>query len=232
MASTGFLAHHYVHHRFTVLFAVLLVSIAGHGLLGALLPIENPLDWLLGLGLVAIIFSAHAGKLRWVLGGLTAGCLSARLLQGLIDHPAPPVISQVLLMLVCALATTVAVRRALAAGAVNAEHICAALDAYLLVGLLFGSGYWLLEHLLPGSFASSSGEPFTPPRAIYFSFVTQATLGFGDIVPLRQSAQGLVVAQGVGGQMYLAVLVARLVSLYSAQENRPGHRVRAEEPDE
>jgi hypothetical protein len=56
-----------------------------------------------------------------------------------------------------------------------------------------------------------------PSRAIYFSFVVQATLGFGDIVPVAQHAQGLVVAQGIGGQMYLAVLVARLVSLYSAR---------------
>ena len=50
------------------------------------------------------------------------------------------------------------------------------------------------------------------------SFVIQATIGFGDIVPIREHAQGVVVAQGIGGQMYLAVLVARLVSLYSAQE--------------
>ena len=60
----------------------------------------------------------------------------------------------------------------------------------------------------------------TPQRAIYFSFVTQATLGYGDIAPLGEQVQGLAVAQGVGGQMYLVVLVARLVSLYSAQWSR------------
>lgn len=220
MAPIRWLQHHYVHHRFTILFAVLLLAIAGHGLVGNVLPIANPLDWLLSIGLVTIVFSAHRGGVRWLLGGLVAVAVSSRLLQGLVDHPAPLMISQSLVAVVCVLAASVAVRRALVSGPVNAEHICAALDAYLLVGLAFGAVYWLLETATPGTFSSSSGGAFTPPRAIYFSFVTQATLGYGDIVPRLESAQGLVVAQGVGGQMYLAVLVARLVSLYSAQEER------------
>ena len=73
---------------------------------------------------------------------------------------------------------------------------------------------------MPGSFSLGADLPLTPPRAVYFSFVTQATLGYGDIAPISEHAQGVVIVQGVGGQMYLAVLVARLVSLYSAQEPR------------
>ena len=212
------LVRRYLQHRFTVLFAVLLLTIAGHGLVGSLLPVANPLDWLLGIGLVAAVFSARRGRLRWILGGLAVGCVAARLTQGLLDHPAPPVVSQSLLALAFVLAAGVAVRRALASGPVDAEHISAALDAYLLVGIAFGIGYWLLETALPGSFFSGSAGALTSPRAVYFSFVVQATLGFGDIVPISEHAQGVVVAQGLGGQMYLAVLVARLVSLYSAQE--------------
>ena len=53
------------------------------------------------------------------------------------------------------------------------------------------------------------------PRAVYFSFVTIATLGYGDIVPKSEVTQGMAVLQAVGGQMYLAVLVARMVSLYT-----------------
>jgi len=104
------------------------------------------------------------------------------------------------------------VRRALASGPVDAEHISAALDAYLLVGIAFGAGYWLLEAAVPGSFSLGAGGALTPQRAVYFSFVTQATLGYGDIVPIGEHAEGVVIVQGVGGQMYLAVLVARLVS--------------------
>jgi len=212
------LAVHYDRHRFVALFAVLALAIAGHGLLGSLLRVANPLDLLLGISLVAVVFSARRGGIRWLLGGLVVGCVAARLTQGLVEHPAPLFVTQSLLAVACVLAAGVALERGLASGPVDAEHICAALDAYLLVGIAFGAGYWLLESAQPGSFSSVSADGFSPPRAVYFSFVTQATLGFGDIVPLREPAQGLVVAQGIGGQMYLAVLIARLVSLYSAQE--------------
>jgi voltage-gated potassium channel Kch len=50
--------------------------------------------------------------------------------------------------------------------------------------------------------------------ALYFSFVTLATLGYGDIVPRSDVARGLAILEGVGGQLFLAVMVARLVSLY------------------
>ena len=88
------------------------------------------------------------------------------------------------------------------------------------VTVLSPDGFFGEEAALPGSFAHAAGTPFTSQRAIYFSFVTQATLGYGDIVPLGDEAQGVAVVQAVGGQIYLAVLVARLVSLYSARETR------------
>jgi hypothetical protein len=55
--------------------------------------------------------------------------------------------------------------------------------------------------------------------AIYFSFITIATLGYGDIVPVNGAARGLAMLEAIGGQMYLAVLVARMVSLYSKEED-------------
>jgi hypothetical protein len=212
--------HHYAEHRFTVLFALLLVSIAGHGFAGALLPIANPLDWMLGITLVSVVFSARPGLPRWLLGAFATASVVGRLTQGLVEHPAPLVVTQIVVATTCLLAAGVAGRRALGAGRVNVEHICAALDVYLLAGVMFGVGYWMMETVLPGSISAALGGPLTPTRAIYFSFVVQATLGFGDIVPLAEHAQGVVIVQGVGGQMYLAVLVARLVSLYSAEDER------------
>jgi voltage-gated potassium channel len=100
---------------------------------------------------------------------------------------------------------------------VDAEHIFAALDAYLLAGLIFAVCYWLLDQTWPASFRAASASDLDMARAIYFSFVTIATLGYGDVVPASDSARGLAILEAVGGQMYLAVLVARLVSLYSKQ---------------
>jgi voltage-gated potassium channel Kch len=70
----------------------------------------------------------------------------------------------------------------------------------------------------PGTF-SFTGE-FSQASAIYFSFVTLATLGYGDIVPRADVARGIAIVEGVGGQLFLAVLVARLVSLYSKPGNQ------------
>lgn len=211
------LARFYGRHCFTILFGVLLLAIAGHGFVASLLPVANPLEWLLGASLVAVVFTAPPGRLRWLLGASTVAAIATRVAQELVDHPGPTLVTLSLMAITCLLAAGVAVRRSLASGPVNVEHICGALDAYLLAGLAFGAGYWLMETVLPGSFSSASGARFTPARAFYFSFVTQSTLGFGDIVPVTQQAQGVVISQGIGGQMYLAVLVARLVSLYSAQ---------------
>jgi hypothetical protein len=217
MPLANSLARGYVQRRFTVLFSVLLLTIAGHGLVGRLLPVANPLEWLLGLSLVAVVLSVRRGRLRWVLYAAVTSVIGMRLVPPVLGLPAPVFVGEALFALVCLLTAGVAVRRALASGPVDSEHIFAALDAYLLAGLAFGAGYWLLESALPGSFSVGPAGAFTPAQAVYFSFVTQATLGYGEIVPIREHAQGVVIVQAIGGQMYLAVLVARLVSLYSAQ---------------
>ena len=99
------------------------------------------------------------------------------------------------------------------ARSIDGEHVYAALSAYLLAGVFFGNFYWTLEQIWPGTFAFAGG--FSPNSAIYFSFVTLATLGYGDIVPRSDVARGLAIVEGVGGQLFLAVLIARLVSLYA-----------------
>jgi voltage-gated potassium channel len=91
---------------------------------------------------------------------------------------------------------------------------CLLLIYWLAFTLTFCIGrYWALNQVDPAMF--SVGD-FSRSRAIYFSFVTLATLGYGDIVPHTDVARSLAVVEGVGRQLFLAVLVARLVSLYSS----------------
>jgi len=67
--------------------------------------------------------------------------------------------------------------------------------------------------------------------AIYYSFVTLTTLGYGDIVPRSEVARGLAIMEALVGQLYLAVMVARLVSLYVAGEGKRNHRDAQDGPD-
>jgi hypothetical protein len=75
-------------------------------------------------------------------------------------------------------------------------------------------GYAMLDQVWPASFGSTATGDLDVAHGIYFSFVTLATLGYGDVVPLTDAARGLAIVEAVAGQMYMAVLVARLVTLY------------------
>ena len=207
----------YRRHRFAWLFFSLLLTIAAHPLLKALVSGFNPLELLLAVNLVAAI--ASAGHERWIRGSLLLGVafVVTRGIRTVLGVEALLPVSQVLWVAASLLATAATARHALRAGVVNAEHIFAALDAYLLAGLIFAVCYWLLDQTWPASFGAASVSDLDLARAIYFSFVTIASLGYGDIVPVSDSARGLAILEVVGGQIYLVVLVARLVSLYSQQ---------------
>ena len=89
---------------------------------------------------------------------------------------------------------------------INREVIFGALVVYLLMGLMWGYGYTLLEHLQPGSFNHPAGLSELDLGAFdYFSFVTMTTLGYGDITPASKAAKAMVMIQTVSGQVYLAI---------------------------
>jgi Ion channel len=209
----------YRRHRFAWLFFSLLLTLSAHPVLEALVSGFNPLDLLLAVNLVAAI--ASAAYERWIRALLLLGIafLVTRGVKTVLGAEALLPVSQVLWVAASLLATAVTARHALRARVVDAEHLFAALDAYLLAGLIFAVCYWLLDRTWPASFGVASASDLDLSSAIYFSFVTIATLGYGDVVPASDSARGLTLLEAVGGQMYLAVLVARLVSLYSKQSD-------------
>lgn len=106
---------------------------------------------------------------------------------------------------------------------VDANMICASLCVYLLIGIAWSSLYSLCEVILPGSFiyayageGEQAGMVFGDEIPIYYSFVTLTTLGYGDMVPVSPPARILAVLEATVGQIYLTVLVARLVGLHIA----------------
>ena len=209
----------YRRRRFTWLFVTLLLTLGAGPTLNTFFPRSNPLQLLLAVNLVAAIASvAREGHMRLPLL-LGIGFVAARALRAALGIPEMIAVSDGLWLTAVVLATISSMRHALGRGGVDAERILAALDAYLLAGLLFAVAYWTLDRMWPASFGGVTSETIDLPRAIYFSFVTIATLGYGDVVPVSEPARGLAILEGVSGQMYLTVLVARLVSLYSQQRN-------------
>ena len=114
-------------------------------------------------------------------------------------------------------------RFVLRAPSVTVEVLCASISAYLMLGLLWTIAYWLVDQLTPGgafSFNTNAG-----PRSMngftgfYFSFITLSTVGYGDITPVSRIARWLAAMEAMTGLLYVAVLIARLVSLYSAPKS-------------
>jgi Ion channel len=104
---------------------------------------------------------------------------------------------------------------------VNSEVLCAGISAYVLMGIFWASAYLMDSRLNPASFSNihSPGVNQALSRfdALYLSFVSLTCLGCGDISPLSKPARMQMVMESLVGVLYLAVLIARLVALYSRQ---------------
>jgi len=107
--------------------------------------------------------------------------------------------------------------RVFRSGGINIYRIYGAVAVYLLIGILWGEFYVMAYLLDPSSFyfdpATQPGEPPTS-ELIYFSFSTLTTLGLGDVVPVGSVTRSMVTLEALVGQLYPAVLLARLVTLY------------------
>ncbi|MEO1201425.1 MAG: ion channel [Pseudomonadota bacterium] len=107
---------------------------------------------------------------------------------------------------------------------VTVDLIFGSVAVYLLFGVVMAIAYQFGNSLSPGSIIESvpaestlGGPQFK--EFLYFSFVTLTSVGYGDLTPINQFARSLAMFEGVVGQLYLAILVARLVGIHIAQED-------------
>jgi Ion channel len=105
---------------------------------------------------------------------------------------------------------------------VNSEVLCAGISGYLLLGILWMVSYMLVSRLdsdaaHPAFIGTASAHSLSQFEAYYFSFITLSTVGYGDITPLSPGARTLAMMEAMTGTLYMAVLISRLVALYSSQ---------------
>lgn len=157
----------------------------------------------LGTMLAGMAALMDAGRILWPIGACLLVVLGA---VGLDSRLAAGLASVTGLLLLCA----ALLRQVLAAGEVTRQRIEGAIALYMLVALAFATAYETLEGISPDAF---TGATDLPQSFRYFSLVAQTSTGFGDIVPATALARTLVTLQAVTGQIFIAVLLARLVSL-------------------
>ena len=98
-------------------------------------------------------------------------------------------------------------------GPVTSYRVQGAIAVYLLFGVGWAHAYHVTDLLHPGSFNSTDGNLNSVVDWAYYSYVTLSTVGYGDITPVRPIARTLSMGEAMTGQLYLAVLIARLVAM-------------------
>ncbi|MCD4824802.1 MAG: potassium channel family protein, partial [Phycisphaerae bacterium] len=106
---------------------------------------------------------------------------------------------------------------------VTGNTLCRAVSVYLLLGVAWSIMFGLVLHLDGGAFsinvagADGFAARVSGSSLLYLSFCTLTTLGYGDITPISPIAQGLAMIEATLGPLYLAILVARLVAIYTRE---------------
>jgi len=107
---------------------------------------------------------------------------------------------------------------------VTGESIKGGISVYFLLGYLCAYLYSLILLLNPAAISFSMPK-VELSNVIYFSFTTLTTLGYGDITPLTWMTRNLTILESTIGQIFLTVLIARLVGLYLVQNPRSGRTI-------
>ncbi len=220
-----------LQHRFAVLLCALAVLLIGAPLVRMFRPGTHPkladlvIPLLFAVVLLSAIFAVSRTRTTEIIALLLA--IPAAVFQGLQTWFATDgfaIAGHILGILFLGYAIVLILKFLFVSHQVSSDMICASLCVYLLLGILCALAYSLFYYLDPTSFVFSLAEDggsgvirFGGERtfiAIYYSFVTMSTLGYGDIVPTSSLARTCAALQAVVGQLYLAVLVARLVGLH------------------
>jgi len=124
-----------------------------------------------------------------------------------------------LVLTFCGLSTVIAGHNVFVMHQVDVNSLIGAFCVYLVIGLIWALLYRLLHlyglTLFSGNITQQEKEIL--PDLVYFSFVSLASLGYGDIVPVSGLSRTLAYLEALVGQFYLAVMVASLVGVYSSR---------------
>jgi len=170
--------------------------------------------------LSAVLAVANRKRVLFIALLLAIPAIAGRWINHFRPDLVPPALFLVAGLLLVAFVVANLLRFVLRAPSVTVEVLCASISAYLMLGLMWTIAYWLVDQTTPGgafSFNTNGGaRSINGFNGFYFSFITLSTVGYGDITPVSRIARWLAALEAMTGLLYVAVLIARLVSLYSA----------------
>lgn len=174
------------------------------------------LTLVLALGVLAI---GARRRTRWIAAGLAIPAVAARWLHHTSPESFPATLYLSFALALVAFVVAQVLGHVLTARRVDAEVLCLGVANYLLLGILWSFAYLLESRVEPHAFADANGAVRSQGlhgfSALYFSFVTLSTVGYGDFAPVSDTARMLAMTEAVAGTFYVAILISRLVALYS-----------------
>ena len=179
---------------------------------------------LLSLVLISAVLAVSNRRRTLVVAVLlVVPAIVGRLINDFRPDLVPPAVFLVAGLVLVAFVVMNLLRFVLRAPSVTTEVLCASISAYLMLGLMWTMAYWLVDQLTPGgafSFNTNAGtRSMNGFNGFYFSFITLSTVGYGDITPISRIARWLAAMEAMTGLLYVAVLIARLVALYSSPKS-------------
>lgn len=110
-------------------------------------------------------------------------------------------------------------------GPTTTHRIMGAVAVYLIIGMVWSVAYYLVALCIPGAFSIQAPAPLGEGESLqsqlfYFSFVTLTSIGYGDIAAVHPIVRMLVILEGVVGQLFPAILIARVVSLHIQSKHK------------
>jgi hypothetical protein len=208
-------------NRFLILFISFILLFALEPFLDKAVTIDTLIDVLVTVILISAVY-AISQKRRTQVIALVLG------IPFFVGHWGVHVLDSVPLKLIGVLSgvlffgyvSAIIVRHLFTEQKVTPDLVLGSLCGYFLVGFMWAFAYAAIEIVSPGSLHLPQEGYRDLSNFFYYSFVTLTTLGYGDILPLTSPARNFAILEAVIGQIYLTVLVARLVGIHISQSMR------------
>jgi hypothetical protein len=203
----------------------------------ALFPLLGEAPWArlvlsitLMLMMASALFAIQSHRRVFVMGlGLAVANAAAMVLAYVFAVEWAEPVNTGLSFLFLILLTVVIFSDVMRAEVVDLNTVFGACCVYLMLGMIWSGVYELIEYFQPGSFTLGGAQRGTVSRAdsssselFYYSFITMTTVGYGDVTPVSAAARAFAALHGLVGQLYIAIVVARLVGLEVANRMQGG----------
>ena len=177
-------------------------------------------DVLLTLILLTGVAAVSDRRMQFaVITAVAAVAIVVRWLAWLVPEGAMPGVTDETALVSLGILGAVIGIKVFSGGTVTFDRILGAVALYILIGVVWAEAYELVSVRIGEAFTGMEEHATRPADHatwIYFRFVTLTTVGFGDVTPLAPAARSLAILEALIGQLYPAIVLARLVSLHAA----------------